>query len=625
LTAQNWYLASQENYVDLPNSIFEYHYEEPGHDLAGTPMPRLIVRATPQHGDSVVELSRLRTTIGRSARNDFCVEDPFASRLHADVRRRSDGFWISDLGSANGTLINGSRLEAPLKLHDRDLIRIGETEIEYSEQLDTSPARRKTNLLFTDEPYQGRQSWAEMTIGPAAKSSAAEIISTLERESGVSSPASQPPTDGPRPTDDPLAMIMRVSLTLLSPLSLEETLRQVLDCVFEVVRADRGYVMLFESSTEMSEGGPELICKAFKHRQGMASELIEELEISHTISEQVLRNGVSVLTCDAQQEARGESFEGLQELHSVILGGTRSIMAVPLAVEKRVSGMIYVDTQLPTGRFTERDIQLLTLIAGVAAIRIENMSLLELREEQRRLANELQVASEIQLSLHPDRPPAINGYDLDGYSFPCYEVGGDYYDFIARSDGRYVIALGDVSGKGTGAALLMSSLHAAVRAHTRTRLSASEVVTEINHYICDNSPANRYVTLFYSELDPRTNQLTYINAGHNAPILVRSSGEVMRLDLGGFPVGITPAAEYGEGWVEFLPGDVLVVFSDGATESQNEEGEEFAESRMIDVVHANRQRSAAGIRDRIDEALAKFVGKAKSVDDLTMVIVKRQE
>ncbi len=567
----------------------------------------------------MVELSRLRTTIGRSARNDLCVEDPFASRLHADVRRRGDGFWISDLGSANGTLINGTRMAAPVMLHDRDLIRIGETEIEYTEQLDTAPARRKTNLLFTDEPYQGRHSWAEMTIGPAAKSSAAEIISTLERESGSLGGVSPPPAEGARRADDTLSMITRVSLTLLSPLSLEETLRQVLDCVFEVVRADRGYVMLFESPADKSVKEPELVCKAFKHRQLMSNELIEEIEISHTISEQVLRNGVSVLTSDAQQDPR------FQEKQSIVFGGSRSIMAVPLAVEKRVSGMIYVDTQLPDHRFTEREIQLLTLIAGVAAIRIENMSLLELREEQRRLANELQVASEIQLTLHPDRPPTIDGYDLDGYSFPCYEVGGDYYDFIARSDDRWVIALGDVSGKGTGAALLMSSLHAAVRAHTRTRLSASEVVTEINQYICDNSPANRYVTLFYSELDLRTNQLTYINAGHNAPILVRSSGEVMRLDLGGFPVGITPAAKYGEGWVDLMPGDVLVVFSDGATESQNEEGEEFAESRMIEVVHANRHRSAAGIRDRIDEALAKFVGKAKSVDDLTMVIVKRQE
>ena len=613
-------------------------------------MPRLIVRATPRHGDSVVELSRLRTTIGRSARNDLCVEDPFASRLHAELRRRGDSFCISDLGSANGTIVNGIRLTAPVLLQDRDLIRIGETEIEYSERADTAPARRKTNILVAE---RGEIPGAEITIGTGLHT-AANLLSTLDRDSitpkyqttrGSEIPG-QIPDYGQDPQlksgqiieGDMLSVITRVSLTLLSPLSLIETLRQVLDCVFEVVGADRGFVMLLESDSEkperidrgsqvdqshqydQREGELELVCKAFKYRDGSVSqddELNAAVEISQSITDQVLRDGVSVLTSDAQHDPR------FQERHSVVLGGLRSVMAVPLAVEKRVSGLIYVDNLAQVNRFTEKDLQLLSLIAGVAAIRIENMSLLELQEEQRRLANELQVASEIQLSLHPASPPTIAGYDMVGCSFPCYEVGGDYYDFIGKSDGSFVVALGDVSGKGTGAALLMSSVHAAVRAHTRTRLSASEVVSEINQYICDNSPANRYVTLFYSELDPATHQLTYINAGHNPPILVRASGEVTRLDIGGFPVGITPAAEYREGWIELAPGEVLVIYSDGATESQNEEGEEFDEERMIEVVCRNRHRSAAGIRDRIDEALGRFVGKAKAIDDLTLVIVKR--
>lgn len=589
-----------------------------------------MVRATPSHGDSVVELSRLRTTIGRSARNDLCVEDPFASRLHAEVRRRGDGYWISDLGSANGTIVNGVRVTIPTPLRDRDLIRIGETEIEYADRVDTAPARRKTNLLFAD---QGGQ-LGEGNFIPGGRSSAAKLISTLEKDQELGGRpvevGSVQETDErglpPLVQDDTLSLITRVSLTLLSPLSLQETLREVLNCVFEVVEADRGYVMLLETGPPKREDRENrdnredtaLVCKAFRRREGEVESEVDEVEISQSISEQVLREGRSVLTSDARHDPR------FHERQSIVLGGVRSVMAVPLAVEKRISGMIYVDNLLHINRFTERDLQLLTLIAGVAAIRIENMSLLELHEEQRRLANELEVASEIQLSLHPAIPPTVAGYDLDGCSFPCYEVGGDYYDFIAKSDGRYVVALGDVSGKGTGAALLMSSVHAAVRAHTRTRLSAAEVVAEINHYICDNSPANRYVTLFYSELDPRTNQLTYINAGHNAPVLVRATGEVIRLDIGGFPVGITPAAVYGEGWVEIEAGDVLVIFSDGATESQSEEGEEFGEARMIEVVQQNRHRSAAGIRDRIDEALAKFVGKAETIDDLTLVIVKRQ-
>lgn len=600
-------------------------------------MPRLIVRSTPSHGDSVVELSRLRTTIGRSARNDLCVEDPFASRLHAEIRRRGDAFWISDLGSANGTLINGLRLTTQVQLNDRDIVRIGETEIEYSERADTAPARGRTSILFSND-----SSFAplpEATITAGSRSSAANLLSSVEasHRTFISPASNQAPGPIPIPTasqlatqvpaplavpqDDALSIISRVSLTLLSPLSLEETLKQVLDCVFDVLSADRGYVMLLEQPEGKPKNGQaaefELVCKAMKARS-QSPTLDQGIQLSQSITEQVLKHGTSVLTSDAQQDPR------FQERQSIVLGGVRSVMAVPLAVEGRVSGMVYVDNPYHSNRFTERDLQLLKLIADVASIRIENVRLLEVQQEQKRLANELAVASEIQLRLHPASPPALEGYDMIGVSFPCYEVGGDYFDFIEKRDGRYVVALGDVSGKGTGAALLMSSVHAAVRAHTTTRLSASEVVGEINQYIYDNTPANRYVTLFYSELDPRSHQLTYINAGHNPPMLVRASGEVTTLDIGGFPVGITQFCDYREGWVELEPGDVLVIYSDGVTESQNEQGEEFDEARLVEIVQKNRGRTAASLRDRIDEALAKFVGKAKTVDDLTLVIVKRK-
>ncbi|MBO0725230.1 MAG: SpoIIE family protein phosphatase [Blastocatellia bacterium] len=594
-------------------------------------MPRLIVRATPARGDSIVDLNRPRITIGRSARNDLCVEDPFASRLHAEVRKRGDVFWIADLGSANGTLVNSERLTAPLQLRDRDIVRIGETEIEYSERADTAPARGRTSILFSDSSFAPLP---EATIGADSRNSAANLLSSLEvsYKTQISPPAGAvgeativsksvpeklPEKLPERLEDDALAIISRVSLTLLKPLSLDETLLQVLECVFDVVPADRGYMMLFEAPEGDTDSAPELVCKAMKARTPAANGAAK-VEISRTISDQVLRQGASVLTSDAQQDPR------FQERRSIVLGGLRSVMAVPLAVEGRISGMIYVDNPFHTNRFTERDLQLLTLIAGVAAIRIENVRLLEVQQEQKRLANELAVASEIQFRLHPETPPAIPGYDVVGVSFPCYEVGGDYYDFIEKPDGRYVIALGDVSGKGTGAALLMSSIHAAVRAHTRTRLSANEIVSEINQYIYDNTPANRYVTLFYSELDPRSHQLTYINGGHNSPLLARASGEVTRLDIGGFPVGITPFGDYREGWVEIEPGDVMVVYSDGVTESLNEEDEEFGEARLIEIVQKNRGRSAAGLRDRIDEALTKFVGRASAVDDLTIVILKRK-
>src|SRR5262249_5316403 len=162
--------------------------------------------------------------------------------------------------------------------------------------------------------------------------------------------------------------------------------------------------------------------------------------------------------------------------------------------------------------------------------------------------------------------------------------------------------------KGTGAAILMSSVHAAVRAQSQTRSNISEVMGEINQYIFENSPPNKFLTLFYGELDPQTGALAYSNGGHNAPMLVRHTREVERLAKGGLPIGMMQGIKYQEATVKFDVGDVLVIYSDGITESVNEKEEEFDEDRLIEVLKNSLTRSASGIRDRIDEALSRFVG-----------------
>jgi serine phosphatase RsbU (regulator of sigma subunit) len=312
-----------------------------------------------------------------------------------------------------------------------------------------------------------------------------------------------------------------------------------------------------------------------------------------------------------------------QSQNSVVLSQIRSVMAVPLASGEETFGMVYVDNPFHS-RFKEEDLKVLTTIASVASIKIEHERLLDERLEKRRMEEELKVASEIQMRLQPVAPPNIPGWEMTGVSFPCREIGGDYYDFIKRKrDNRFVVAVGDVSGKGTGAALLMSSLHAAVRAQAQTRATISEVMGEINQYIYENSPSNKFLTLFYGELDPETSILTYSNGGHNTPILARRSGEVFRLDKGGLPIGMMQNVSYQEDSIRFEPGDVLVIYSDGITESINERDEEFDDERLIEVVVNNLNRSASGIRDRIDEALSRFVGTTAPVDDMTLMIIKR--
>jgi serine phosphatase RsbU (regulator of sigma subunit) len=186
-----------------------------------------------------------------------------------------------------------------------------------------------------------------------------------------------------------------------------------------------------------------------------------------------------------------------------------------------------------------------------------------------------------------------------------------------------LIALGDVSGKGTAAALLMSSLHAAIHAQVSARSPLHETIDSVNKYLAENTPANRFVTLFAAELDPHTGTLRYINAGHNPPLVGRLGGGIEQLASGGFPLGILPSAEFEVGETKLNPGEVLVVYSDGVSEANNIKEEEFGMERLSDVVRRNLGASAAGIRDRVESALSAFTQTAPANDDITLVIVKR--
>ncbi|MBL8148411.1 MAG: SpoIIE family protein phosphatase [Blastocatellia bacterium] len=590
-------------------------------------MPRLLLKLPDGEGREV-KLVKVKTSIGRSSRNDICINDPFASRLHAEVRRDANMHYLTDLGSANGTFCNGSKVTGTITLNIGDLIQIGETKISLIEDAISSSSNE---IMLFDEKLQSE---AELTISSNKRNS--DIFSVIEEVAGnsqakssgyvmaqtiISAPVSSEKVSRRR---DLLAVVSKVGVTLLSDSSLDDTLRLVMDLVFDAIPVERGFLFLannwtYKKDSRQKQHGQlkpsELVCKVARN---LTKELTgEEIKISRSISEKVITEGTSILTSDAMHDPR------FQDRHSIMISNVRSIMAVPLAVEDEVLGMIYVDNPYATNRFTEDDLLVLTAIASVAAIKIENARLLEERIEKRRMEEELKVASEIQLRLHPVSPPTINGYDMIGISFPCREIGGDYYDFIQRRNGNLLLALGDVAGKGMGAALLMSSLHAALRAQAQTGLGAAEIVTEVNNYIFASSPENKFLTLFCAELDIKTGKLSYSNAGHNPPILVCADNSVLRLETGGLPVGIVDEITYDSGSVHLQPGDVLLIYSDGISDSVNEADQDFGDNRLVEVVKKYHNRTASQIRDKIDEALTQFVGQTPPVDDMTIMIVKR--
>jgi sigma-B regulation protein RsbU (phosphoserine phosphatase) len=326
-----------------------------------------------------------------------------------------------------------------------------------------------------------------------------------------------------------------------------------------------------------------------------------------------------VLSTDAQIDERFMARE------SVILSGVRSIMAVPLQVGDQVLGMAYVDSPLEVRPFTREDLQVLTTIAGVAAIKVENEMLLAQRIENARLHEELQKAREIQLRLLPQRPPEPPGYLLAGVSFPSLAVGGDYFDFVPLPGGGVLLAVGDVAGKGLDAALSMSSLHACVRSQAQVGRPLADLVRQVNHYLVDHLPYNKFATLFCGILDPGLHELAYVNAGHNPPLLVGKDGTVRELAATGMPTGLTKEAEYVVTTVPLAPGDLLLAYSDGVTDASPHElgGEPLGTEGLAAMVAPLRALPPRELLDRLDEELETFLQGRDPDDDLTMVAVRR--
>jgi serine phosphatase RsbU (regulator of sigma subunit) len=274
-------------------------------------------------------------------------------------------------------------------------------------------------------------------------------------------------------------------------------------------------------------------------------------------------------------------------------------------------------------RFTQEDLSVLTVLSNIAAVRIEHARLLEVEQAERQLARELDHAAEIQSRLLPSRPPASPGLELAGHNAACRKVGGDYYDFWTYQDGRTLLLIADVSGKGMPAALMMSNLQACVHVLFEQPGDLTGHVSQLNRYMAANTPSNAFVTFFVAVIDPMEGSLTYCNAGHNPPILMRAGGEAEQLGTTGMVLGLIPQSPYGEGRRAMSQGDLLLLYSDGVSEAcAPASGEEFGEERLEDVVRAARSVPAGEVVDRIRLAVDLFTNGSAAADDVTLVAAR---
>ena len=308
-----------------------------------------------------------------------------------------------------------------------------------------------------------------------------------------------------------------------------------------------------------------------------------------------------------------------------------SELLLPLSLNQKLVGVMSLGPKRSEEPFSPSDLRLLGSVATQTGLALENSRLtaqvgkqIAEREKQQR---ELEIAREVQERLFPQHYPVLPGLELAGACRPALAIGGDYYDFLPLEGGRLGIAIGDISGKGIPAALLMATLRAFLRGQTvRGRGDLSGLIADLSGLVYECSPSNRYATFFYAEYDPASRRLVYVNAGHNAPMLLRASaaGEapVERLDAGGPVIGLLPECSYTQAEVELRAGDLLVAFTDGVSEAMSAAHEEWGEERLLPVLQHVRCEPTAVVIERVMEAADTFVADAPQHDDMTMVVVR---
>jgi len=300
-----------------------------------------------------------------------------------------------------------------------------------------------------------------------------------------------------------------------------------------------------------------------------------------------------------------------------------SLLSVPLLLKGQIIGFLNVFNKKNNMDFSEDDQRLLSIIAAQSAQVIENARLYLEAQELNQMQAEMRLAHQIQINLLPLDPPQIGGYDIAGKSIAAKDVGGDYYDFIPIDDKKTAICLGDVSGKGMPAAILMANLQATLRAQTMHSLEPFDCINRSNTLLFKSTDIDKYATLFYGILDKEKHEITYTNAGHDIPYHYKPDKTILRLKPGGIVVGFLEKFDFTQEILKLDQGDVLVFYSDGITEAMNEKEEEFGEEELNRLLQDNLNFSAEEIIDKIMSEIRRHSGQTPQDDDMTVVVVKR--
>jgi serine phosphatase RsbU (regulator of sigma subunit)/pSer/pThr/pTyr-binding forkhead associated (FHA) protein len=556
--------------------------------------------------------------MGRHPSCQIVLDNAAVSRNHAQILESHGTYYLEDLRSRNGTLLNGKKVSGRAEIRDQDEIRVCEVVLQFFEKL--PPDSDEESIVVTTPTVLGDSKsgddrkvtvsdtdLAGMAITGAFKdkqldelsSDSSSIITSLDV-------TNRSPRIAVRP-EAKLRAVMEISQNLARALKIEEVLPKILESLFKIFpQADRGFIVLKNPVTGA------LQVQSLRMRRDNQG---ESARLSTTILREAMNKARAILSADASKDfALSESVANLK---------IRSVMCAPLVAQAgEAQGAIQIDTHDHSVPFTEDDLEVLTSVAAQAALSLENAHMHSAALRQRDYERDLDFATQVQLGFLPSERPRVEGYEFFDFYEAAQRVGGDFFDYVMLPDGRVAVTVGDVAGKGLPAALLMARIYSDTRYELLIKPTPADAMTSLNTIVCSSGLGHRFITLAMVVLDPAAHQLTVVNAGHLPPLLKAKRAAIKSLgtEVSGLPLGIQPGTQYRQVQVPIAAGESIVLATDGVTEAMNASNEIYSTARLTafiktapskagplgEAIVADVESYCAGIPQRDDICLICF-------------------
>jgi serine phosphatase RsbU (regulator of sigma subunit)/pSer/pThr/pTyr-binding forkhead associated (FHA) protein len=555
----------------------------------------------------VEQLHTLKNTpviIGRHPECDIQIDDASVSRHHARITLDGGHFYLQDLNSRNGTLLNGSPIAKPTRIFDNAKIKICDTTLTFA--LSTRSGSSDTLRRPQKSSYPGI---------PTTNDNSSIFMDDFSPKNPsvmLDVPSHHLKTHQHASAEQKLIAITKIAHALSESLSRDEVLVKILDFLLDLyIEADRGFIILKNENGDLEPVG-------LKTRHAADD---EQIRVSRTIVDQVIETKRPVLSSDAASDDRFDMSQSIVDFR------IRSIMCAPLINSKEeVIGVIQLDTVKQAIAFNEKDLETLVTVALQASLAVQKSDMFEAAKRADHLKVDLQVANEIQQKFLPQRAIKRERYDFFSYYRPMEQVGGDYFDYVQLDENRAGIIVADVVGHGIAAALLMAKVSAESRFALARSQTAVEAIHKMNASLSDLN-IDRFVTLVLALVDFEKNEMSLVNAGHMPPIIRNAAGEFKQVCVheAGIPLGIMDDFDYESVQVKLQPGDVVTMYTDGVNEAMNNEGEQLTTQRLIDEVSLSQCKTPQTICEQIVKIVSHHSGNTPAIDDACVVCFRRED